>query len=176
MTNDLLVNVTDIASTGTAETDYTNNTDTAITLVNMLPNLFTTVTAPSVTQCVTQPTTVQFTFGNNGNEAATSVVWSGTLDPRVEFVTIDPAVVGASYNSGSHEIVWNGDLAVGQSTTINAVVRPLAIYMSGLDLDEPWMVFESYITPASGEFDRSDNYAVSDDQLTAQRCELAALQ
>ena len=107
MTNDLLVNVTDIASTGTAETDYTNNTDTAITLVNMLPNLYTTVTAPTLTQCVGSPMAVTFTFGNNGNNAATAVIASGSLDDRVTFVGFNPELTGLSYLSGSHEIVWN---------------------------------------------------------------------
>jgi uncharacterized delta-60 repeat protein/uncharacterized repeat protein (TIGR01451 family) len=174
--NDLLLNQTFISSTGTAETDYTNNTDTALTLVNMLPNLWTTVTAPSLTQCIGSPMALTYTFWNNGNAIATGVVFSGTLDDRVAFAGFDPVVSGLMYLSGSHEIVWSGDIATGETITTQVLVTPLPIYMSGLDLNDPWMVFESFITPATGEFDRSDNFAIADNQSTAQRCEQTALQ
>ena len=173
---DLLVNVTDIGSDETAETEYDNNNDNDKTIVNMLANTYTTVNAPLITQCIDEAMPVSFVFGNNGNAGANAISFIGTLDPGVVFSWFIPSVAGLSYISGSHTISWSGNLAVGEGIAFDVFVIPTYDYLSGLDLDDPWLVFTAEIEPSVGEFDRGDNYAISDDQATAELCELAAIQ
>jgi len=63
-----------------------------------------------------------------------------------------------------------------ETIDFDASVIPTYGYLSGLDLNDPWMIFTAQVDAAPGEFDLADNYDISDDDATAQLCELAAIQ
>ena len=139
LTNSATVRGTDLA--GSAESNTSNNTDTASTTVHA-PRLELTETAPATT-AAGESMTLRFDVTNAGSGGATDVVLTETLADDVYYSEALDTGTGPKPNTvvrnadGTTTLTWNlGNLAGGTSTSVELTVRSSLLFIGGDQLND----------------------------------------
>jgi uncharacterized repeat protein (TIGR01451 family) len=120
-------------SSSTGDPDSSNNQAMATSQVNDpsppgdgAPDLVVTEVASPSPANISQPLTFTFTVRNVGTAGATGVSLTDVIPPNMQFVSATPSVGTCSESAGTVSCDL-GDLAAGDSITIDIVVIPWAI-------------------------------------------------
>jgi uncharacterized repeat protein (TIGR01451 family) len=139
LTNSATVTGRDLA--GSAESNTSNNTDTASTTVHA-PRLELTETAPATT-LAGESMTLRFDVTNAGSGGATDVVLTETLGADVYYsdaldTGAGPRPTAVVRNAdGTTTLTWNlGSLAGGASTGVEIAVRSSLLFVGGDELTD----------------------------------------